>query len=84
MLIEAILMLPSLAVSLIYGEGDAMAFVYTMIITAFCGAGPTIFIKPKRTDLNARDGMAVAGLCWILLSFFGALPGVFSGAIPSM
>ena len=84
LLIEAILMLPSLVVSLIYGEGDALAFVYTIGITALCGGIPAFWIQPKRKDLNARDGMAVAGLCWILLSFFGALPGVFSGAIPHL
>ena len=77
-------MLPSLAVSLIYGDGDAMAFGYTILLTAVCGALPGFLIKPKRKDLNARDGMAVAGLCWTLLSFFGALPFVFSRAIPNL
>ncbi|MDD6681648.1 MAG: TrkH family potassium uptake protein [Clostridiales bacterium] len=84
LIIEAALMLPSLAVSLIYGQGDAMAFVYTILLTAMVGAFPGFLIKPLRMDLNAKDGMVVAGLCWILLSFFGALPGVFSGVIPSI
>ncbi|MBR2054110.1 MAG: hypothetical protein IJ968_04350 [Clostridia bacterium] len=34
LLMEAVLMLPSLLVSLIYGQGDSMAFVYAMLITA--------------------------------------------------
>ncbi len=84
LLLEAALMLPSLAVSLIYGQGDAMAFLCTMGLTAICGALPGFLLRPRRKDLSARDGMAVAGLSWLLLSFFGALPAVFSGAIPSL
>ena len=84
LLIEAALMAPSLAVALIYGQGDAMAFVITMALTAACGAALKYLLKPRREDLNPRDGMAVAGLTWVILSFFGALPFVISGAIPHL
>lgn len=84
LLMEAVLMLPSLLVSLIYGQGDSMAFVYAMLITAAAGVGPAFFVKPAREDLNPKDGIAVAGLSWIVLSFFGALPAWISGAIPSL
>lgn len=83
LLLEAALMVPSLAVALIYREGDVMAFVYTIVLTAACGA-PALLLKPQRDDLTARDGMAVAGLSWVILSFFGALPFVFSGAMPNL
>ena len=84
MLIVAALMVPSLIVALIYGGGDALSFVYTILITAACGAALNFLLKPNRDDLTARDGMAVAGLSWIVLSFFGALPFVISGAIPHL
>ena len=64
LLMEAVLMLPSLLVSLIYGQGDSMAFVYAMLITATAGVGPAFFVKPAREDLNPKDGIAVAGLSW--------------------
>ena len=60
-----------------------MAFVYTIVLTAVCGI-PALLLKPQRDDLTARDGMAVAGLSWVILSFFGALPFVFSRAMPSL
>ena len=82
LLMEAALMIPSLGVSLLVKEGDSLAFVYTILITAACGAALGFLLKPRRQDLTARDGMAVAGLSWVILSFFGALPFVFSGAIP--
>ena len=84
LLMEAALMVPSLAVALIYGGGDALAFVITIGLAAACGALPGFLLRPAREDLSARDGMAVAGLSWVILSFFGALPFVFSGAIPHL
>ena len=84
LLMEAILMIPSLFVALIFRQNDAMAFVYTILITAACGALPGFLLKPARRDLTARDGMAVAGLSWVILSFFGSLPFVISGAIPHL
>lgn len=84
LLMEAILMIPSLIIALIYGQGDAKAFLYTMLIIVACSIGPACFVKPEREDLNAKDGVAVAGLSWIILSFFGALPFCLSGAIPNL
>ena len=84
LLMEAALMIPSLAVALIYGGGDASAFVCTIVLTGLCGGLLGFLLKPQRQDLTARDGMTVAGLSWVILSFFGALPFVFSGAIPHL
>ena len=81
---EAALMLPALLVALIYGQGDAASFLITIGLTALCGGLPGFLLRPDRRDLTARDGMAVAGLSWLLLSFFGALPFLFSGAIPHL
>lgn len=83
LLMEAALMIPSLMVSLIYSQGDAVAFLITIGITALCGALPALLFKPERQDLNARDGLAVAGMSWAVVSFFGALPFCLSGAIPN-
>ncbi len=82
LLMEAALMLPSLLVALIYGQGDALAFLETIAVTATCGVLLSQLLRTDRQDLTARDGMAVAGLSWVILSFFGALPFVLSGAIP--
>ncbi len=80
---ETLAMIPSLLVSIGQGGNDAMAFVYTMVLTGVLGI-LTLIIKPKNKNLYARDGFAVAAIGWILISFFGALPFVLSGAIPSL
>ncbi len=41
------------------------------------------FKKPENMKLYARDGFVIVSLGWIILSLFGALPFVISGAIPS-
>lgn len=84
LLMEAVLMVPSLIVSLIYGQGDWLAFAETMAITGVCGALPAFLVKAERKDLNPKDGLAVAGLSWIILSFFGCLPFWLSGEIPTL
>lgn len=81
-LIEAGCMAPSLIVSLIYRQEDAMAFLLTILIMLLAGillSG----VKPLTKNMYARDGFAIVSLGWLAVSFFGALPFIFSGAIPS-
>ncbi len=82
LLVEAAAMLPSLFIALGYGDGDAMAFVLTILLLVIAGAPLRIFVKAEKTNLRAREGFLVVSLAWLLLSIFGALPFVFSGVIP--
>ncbi len=79
---EGISMLPSLIVALIYGEHSAWPFLYTILLLLAIGI-PVGFIKPKHPGLYVKDGFAIVAIGWILVSFFGAFPFYFSGAIPS-
>ncbi len=79
-LIEAALMLPALGVSLSYGQGDAMAFIFA-ILTIIAVSLPLIFIfRSKDQQMYAREGLAVAGLGWLLMSLLGGLPLVYRGS----
>ncbi|MBU3142932.1 TrkH family potassium uptake protein [Clostridium sp. CF012] len=79
---EGIAMFPSLIVALIYGEHSVWSFLYTMLLLFIIGI-PAGFIKPKHAGLYVKDGFAIVAIGWILVSFFGAFPFYFSGAIPS-
>ncbi|MDD3706147.1 MAG: TrkH family potassium uptake protein [Clostridiaceae bacterium] len=79
---EALLMLPSLVVSVYYRGEDIAAFGSSILITALAGI-PLTCIRASKNDIYARDGFAIVALGWILLSLFGSLPFVISGAIPS-
>lgn len=85
LLIEAELLIVPLVVATIYHE-PAKIFVSigaTMAILlglGFLGS----FQKPKDFHIYAKEGVLIVALCWILWSFFGALPFVFSGQIPNI
>jgi trk system potassium uptake protein TrkH len=83
LMLEAACMLPSLGVAILFGQGDAAAFAVSIAIPALIGA-LGLLVKQKPGDLYARDGFALVGMGWILVSFVGALPYVLSGAIPSI
>ncbi len=80
---EAVLMIPSLIVAFIYGDGDATAFLISMAILLAAGLPPAAFIRFEKRQLFTRDGFALVGLGWLLLSVFGALPYMFSGVAPN-
>lgn len=75
------LMLPCL-VGAIYREDDVFFFALTALICLSTGFIMTRF-KPKNKALYAREGFVIVALSWFLLSLFGALPFVLTGAIPS-
>lgn len=81
MLIEAALMLFPMIVGAIYGE-SVIPFLITIAITLAVSI-PASLVKPSTKRIYARDGFVCVASGWILLSLFGALPFVFSGAIPN-
>ena len=82
--INGFAMLLALPFSLYYGE-DWRPIVFSAAITVFAGL-PIWLILNKSTDreLKRRDGYLVVSLGWIIMSFFGALPFIISGAIPGI
>ena len=85
LLIEAVLLLVPVAIALYYQESNQVfiaLFSTIGILTVLGGAG--VIIKPKEKHIYAKEGVLIVSLCWILWSFFGALPFVFSGQIPNL
>ncbi len=79
--IEAALLLFPLLTAAVLGE-SVLPFLYTMAILLGV-AIPLILLRPRNDRrFYAREGFVCAAGSWILLSLFGALPFVFSGAIP--
>ncbi|WP_315112691.1 TrkH family potassium uptake protein [Clostridium intestinale] len=80
---EALSIVPAALVCIYYKENEFWSFLYTIIILIVLGV-ILIRIKAKNKNIYSRDGFAIVAIGWILLSFFGALPFYFSGAIPSL
>lgn len=81
-LIEVALMVPSLFIALCYGDGDAPAFVCTMLPALILGV---LFSSVKQSDnrLSSRDGYFIVAAAWIIISLIGALPLYLSGGFPT-
>lgn len=78
------LMLPSLLVSHLYRETDAVkAFILTIVPMLIVGMTITLTVKADFNHLKIRDGFAIVALCWTLGSALGAIPFVLSGYIPN-
>lgn len=79
---ELILLVIPLLIALYYGDGDANAFLITIVVMA-----PAAFflsrVKTIKNDIYAKEGFLTVGLAWLGISIVGALPFILSGAIPS-
>src|SRR5690554_147500 len=80
--VEAGLLLIPIFVSLIYKENNLLAFSIPLMISAIIGLLLTIRKKEKQT-IYAKEGLAIVGLSWIIMSLIGALPFIISGSIPN-
>lgn len=72
-----------LAVSLIYGDGCVSPFLYAILITVISGSILFFAFPSKKKELSHRDGFCIVTLGWSTAAFFGCLPFIFSGSIPS-
>lgn len=76
---EALLMLPSFAVGLIYGETGTAALSFLPVIGVLALLGLLGLKKPKNTAIYAREGFVTVAAAWVLMSLFGAVPLWLSG-----
>lgn len=84
LLIEAVLMIPSLIIAFVQKDNPAVhGFLITvaMLVVIFLLC---VFVRqsPNRS-LQSREGFITVGISWVLLSLFGALPFFLSGRIPN-
>ncbi|MBR2472926.1 MAG: TrkH family potassium uptake protein, partial [Clostridia bacterium] len=80
--VEAGLMLLPLIVALIY-RGDPIPFLITIGLLIVIGTLLTVTLHKGDHLIFEREGFLIVALSWVIMSVFGALPFVISGAIPS-
>jgi trk system potassium uptake protein TrkH len=77
---EAAFMLLPCFTALIYQEYSGWPFVFTALLCVLVGAVLTRK-KTKNTVFYVKEGFVSVALSWIVLSFMGGLPFLFSGVI---
>ncbi len=83
MAFEALLMIPSFIVGLIYHEMGIAALCFLPVIGVLLLLGVFGMKKPKNTAIYAREGFLVVAAAWVLMSLFGAVPFWLSGGFDS-
>ena len=84
MTVEGVLMIFPVITALYYKEKHSViSFVIPMAMLIALGL---LFasVRTRSKNVFARDGYIMTAVAWIVLSFFGALPFVFSGEIPDL
>lgn len=80
--LEAICLALPMICSIVYKEPHL--FIYLICIALTLGFGFLLSPKsPENKSMTQREGLISVGLAWVVLSIFGALPFIFSGAIPN-
>ncbi len=80
--IEAGLLLAPTAVAAVYGESLA-PFLWTILISLLAAAVLYLIGRKHTGTLHPREGFVSVTLSWLVISLVGALPFVYSGAIPN-
>ena len=80
--LEGCLMLLPCLIALVFHEKELFIYLAIAIVCLLFGTLLTLQ-KAKDTVFYLKEGCIATVLSWIVLSFFGALPFVFTGEIPS-
>lgn len=78
LLLNALLMIISSIVSVLYSDSGFMPLLYSGLVTALFGIFPLIFIPPSTTISNKEGHMIVVG-SWLLSCMVGMLPYIMWG-----
>ncbi|MBX2841754.1 MAG: TrkH family potassium uptake protein, partial [Flammeovirgaceae bacterium] len=84
LIINGLFMILCLPFSIYFDEGDWKALLVSGLLTYTVGF--TIWFRykdSKEKELKKKDGYLIVTLGWVVMSAFGALPFIFSGAIPN-
>lgn len=79
LMVESIFMLPSLFISIYTKQGDIYGFLVAIVATLVLGL-MFAMKKNKGKSINAKEGLAIVSIGWLLVSLFGALPLYISGS----
>ena len=83
--IEIGLLVPPLLISAVSGDTN-VTFSFLKTIALLAAAGGLLYILTRKSTprMYAKEALVTTGLSWIIMSFFGCLPFVFSGVIPHL
>lgn len=74
LMIFSVSMLPPVAVSLYYGDGSEIPFLFGFAVTFLSGFSLWLPFRLHQHELKVRDGFLIVVLFWTVLSMFASIP----------
>ncbi len=71
-------MLPPVAISLIYGDGNQHVFLLAFVLAFVFGLFCWLPVRDRKEELRFRDGFLIVVLIWLVLSAIAAVPLMIS------
>lgn len=82
LIVESMLMTPSLFIAMYSGGPDKIPFLITIFITGLLGLLLSR-IDRKDDNIGAKEGLTIVALGWIVISILGAFPLYLAGSTPT-
>lgn len=84
LIILSIFMLIPIGVAIINSSTDLVALIISFSLTLFSGSVMLALTKRQRyEDIMHRESFMTVTLSWVLVTFFGSLPYIFTGSVDS-
>ncbi|MEN8223739.1 MAG: potassium transporter TrkG [Bacteroidota bacterium] len=83
LVVEGLFMLSGLPFSIYYCEQECFALLYSGIITIISGGVLWFSTRKHPKNIGRKEGYVIVTVSWIIISLFGTLPFIISGAIPN-
>ncbi|MBN1340288.1 MAG: TrkH family potassium uptake protein [Bacteroidales bacterium] len=83
LMIEGLFMFTGIPFSLHYCGYNCLSLLYSGIITAGTGLTLWLLTRKSKKNVSKREGYIIVSFTWVVISLFGSLPYLLSGAIPS-
>lgn len=84
LVVEGVAMLIAMGVSAIYQDAGLMALLNSALISLGVGSLALLATKGADKKIGKHEGFVIVSLVWVVFSFFGSLPYLFSHSIPSL
>lgn len=83
LVVEGVAMLIAMGVSAIYQDAGLNALFYSSLISFGVGGTTILATRNAKKDIGKHEGFIIVSMVWVIFSFFGSLPYMYSHSIPS-
>lgn len=80
---EGLFMFTGIPISLYYCANKCLSLLYSGLITSTTGGVIWLITRKAPRNIGKREGYIIVSFAWVVISLFGTLPYLISGAIPN-